>query len=100
MAEQLHHVAQFAEEDRLFLQVLPLSAGAHGMLEGMIRFMTFADAPPVAYTEGPYSGQIIDHPPIVAKATMNYDRLRAAALPFEASLDVVRSVAKEYEHGR
>jgi transcriptional regulator with XRE-family HTH domain len=100
MHEQLSHVAQFAEEEWIILQVLPFSAGAHALLEGMIKLMTFVDTPPIAYTEGPCSGQLLDEPNVVARLEMNYDLLRAAALTREASLALIKSAAEEYAHER
>ncbi|MFK0190239.1 Scr1 family TA system antitoxin-like transcriptional regulator [Kitasatospora sp. NPDC090308] len=40
-------------ENRIIVQLLPYSAGAHALLEGALSLMTFADAPPAAHLEGP-----------------------------------------------
>lgn len=95
MHEQLEHVASLAQRRRIFLQVLPYAAGA-SPLGGMLTLMTFEDAPPVAYEEGHRTGGLVDDPTLVARARAAYDLVSAAALSPEASLSLIRSVAKEY----
>ncbi|WP_370217656.1 Scr1 family TA system antitoxin-like transcriptional regulator [Kitasatospora sp. GAS1066B] len=96
MAGQLRHVAELAENGLIILQVVPFSAGGHALQEGNMRIMAFADAPPLAYVEGPFASQLIDDPAMVAKCGMLYDLVRASALPREASLALVKAAAEEY----
>ncbi|TQF04853.1 helix-turn-helix transcriptional regulator [Kitasatospora acidiphila] len=100
MSEQLWHIVQFAEDHRIILQVVPFSAGVYALLEGMLQIMSFAEEPPVAYAEGPCSGQLLDDPAVVAKCQMNYDLLRATALSQEASLALTKTAAEEYAHAQ
>lgn len=100
MAGQLRYVAERARTHRVLVQVLPYSSGAHALLEGSMTLMTFEDAPPVAYTEGPCSGGLSDNPATVARCQASYDLARAAALPPDASVDLIESTAEEYERGR
>ena len=67
---------------------------------GMVKLMTFPDAPPVAYTEGVHSGQLIDYPGLVKDYRRSYDLLRAAALPPEVSLARLRDAAEDYRNGK
>ncbi|MDT0319897.1 helix-turn-helix domain-containing protein [Streptomyces millisiae] len=97
MAEQLRHVAAAARKGRILIQVLPYSSGAQGMLEGSMTLMSFEDAPDVTYVEGPYWGQLLDDPALVARCQRAFDLARAAALPPEQSLELIESLAKEYE---
>ncbi|GAA1970388.1 helix-turn-helix domain-containing protein [Kitasatospora viridis] len=94
MALQLDHLVHLSEESAILLQVVPFSAGAHSLLEGNLKLMAFADAPPVAYQEGPSYGQLIDDPVAVADLEMRYSLLTARAHSFDESLGLVKSVAK------
>ncbi|MGR8009384.1 helix-turn-helix domain-containing protein [Streptomyces hypolithicus] len=100
MAEQLAHVAAVARRRRFIPQILPWNAGAHPFMMGTTWLMTFGGAPPLMYTEGMYSGQIIDEPEIVGQYAKAYDRLRAAALPPEVSLRMIEAAAEDYRNGK
>ncbi len=100
MADQLAHVAEVARRRRCVPQILQRNSGAHPFMMGTTRFMTFADAPPVMYTEGMYSGQLIDDPGLVRQYAKAYGRLRAAALPPEASLKLIEQAAEDYRNGK
>ncbi|MFE2020836.1 Scr1 family TA system antitoxin-like transcriptional regulator [Streptomyces sp. NPDC059499] len=97
MAEQLTYLAeQTASRPRVVTQVLPLSAGAHPVLQASMTLMQFTEAPAVVYTESAYSGQLVEEPMLVEQYRSAYDLARAAALSPEASLDRIVSAAKEF----
>lgn len=100
MADQLDHIANVVRSTQSVLQLLPETAAAHPMMMGMIRVMTFPDAPPVVYTEGLHSGQLIDFPTLVKNYRRSYDLLRAAALSPEASLARIDAAAEDFRHGK
>ncbi|MFE0376466.1 helix-turn-helix domain-containing protein [Streptomyces inhibens] len=100
MAEQLDQIAALVRGRRVFLQILPRNALTRPFMELSLMFMEFDDEPPLMYTEGPYHGQTIDDPALVKQYRKAYDRLRAAALPPEASLAIIEEAAEDYRNGQ
>ncbi|MFJ6349453.1 helix-turn-helix domain-containing protein [Streptomyces sp. NPDC092046] len=100
MAEQLDHIAALVRQGHVTLQIQPRNAPTQPFMELSMMFMEFIDAPPLMYTEGPYHGQTIDDPGILQQYRRAYDRLRAAALPPEASLALLEEAAEDYRHGQ
>ncbi|MEU2669093.1 helix-turn-helix transcriptional regulator [Streptomyces sp. NPDC007164] len=98
MAEQLRHVVGFGERRRVRVHVHPYTAGYHALLEGLVSLMWFEDLPPIAYTEGLKSGRVWEIPSVVRGCQVAYDHALGDALSHRESLDLIRSVAEEYEH--
>ncbi|OEU87989.1 DNA-binding protein [Streptomyces abyssalis] len=96
MAHQLDHIAELGKSRRLIPQVLPWNSGVHPLMLGGVTIMTFADAPPMVYTEATYSGNTIDDPRLVQKYRRSYDLLRAVALPPMASLAMIEAAAEDF----
>ncbi|MGY5129493.1 helix-turn-helix domain-containing protein [Streptomyces nigrescens] len=100
MAEQLAHVVEVARHRRFIPQILPWNVAAHPFTMGTTRLLAFADAPPLMYTEGMYSGQLIEDPSCIRQYAKAYDRLRAAALPPDVSLKAIEKAAEDYRNGK
>ncbi|MGW3037370.1 helix-turn-helix domain-containing protein [Streptomyces sp. NPDC001178] len=100
MAEQLDRIVELAERRRITSQVLLRKCVAHPFMTGSAKIMTFADAPPLFYTEALHSGDTIDDPALVGDYRKSYDRLRAVALSPEASLDMIKAAAEDYRNGK
>ncbi|MFE9398409.1 helix-turn-helix domain-containing protein [Streptomyces flavidovirens] len=98
MAQALRHVAAMARRHRVIAQVLPFDAGGHAAMGGAIKLMTFEDAPPLAYLEGPGTGRLEDDPATVARHQLAYDLVGAIALSPKESLALIDSVAEDYAH--
>ncbi|MEV8033027.1 helix-turn-helix transcriptional regulator [Streptomyces sp. NPDC086182] len=96
MAEQLDHIIDLVRRRRVLVQVLPYSVGAYPLIGRMVQLMEFADAPPTAYTEAVYSGNLLDEPALVKRVQDAYDLLRAAALPPEVSLSLIESATEDH----
>ena len=99
-AEQLERIAALARRRRILPQILPWNRGPHPLMLGTAKIMTFPDAPPLVYTEAQYSGDTIDDPALVKQYRKAYDRLRAAALPPEASLALIEQAAEDDRNGK
>ncbi|MEU2156510.1 helix-turn-helix transcriptional regulator [Streptomyces sp. NPDC019396] len=98
MAEALGHVVALARRNRVIVQVMPFTTGAHASLEGSLKLMTFSDAPPVAYRQALGSGHLEDDPVTVARCQLTYDLIAASAWSPEDSLALIESVAEDYAH--
>ncbi|MEU0946388.1 helix-turn-helix transcriptional regulator [Streptomyces canus] len=96
MAEQLDCIARLMRDRKVWLTVVPFTAGAYASMAGSLKLMEFSDAPPITYTETAFSGTLIDDPGVVKRAQRAYDLLRVAALSPEASLALVESAAEDF----
>ncbi|ANH91429.1 helix-turn-helix domain-containing protein [Streptomyces sp. NPDC003703] len=96
MAAQLDCIARMARERVVKVQVLPYAAESYALMNGMLALMEFDDAPPTAYTEAVYSGNLLDDPAVVKRARSAYDQIRAAALSPEVSLALIESAAEDF----
>ncbi|MGW0464578.1 helix-turn-helix domain-containing protein [Streptomyces sp. NPDC003027] len=100
MAQQLEHIAELVHRRRVVAQILPWNAPTQPFMAMPLKFMEFDDEPLLMYTEGPYHGQTVDDPALVKQYRKAYDRLRAAALPPEASLALIEQAAEDHRHGQ
>ncbi|MGC9535332.1 DUF5753 domain-containing protein [Streptomyces sp. UG1] len=57
MAEQLEHIVNVIRATERALQVIPRTTTGHPLMHGMAKIMTFADAPPLVWTEGSFDGR-------------------------------------------
>ncbi|MGP4086108.1 helix-turn-helix domain-containing protein [Streptomyces sp. KR55] len=96
MAHQLDHIAALVRERTGLVQVLPFAAGAHAQMGKMMKLMNFEDAPPTVYTEGVFSGDLLDEPAVVKRTRAHYDLLRGVALSPEASLALIESASEDH----
>ncbi|MER6840390.1 helix-turn-helix domain-containing protein [Streptomyces platensis] len=99
-ADQLDRLAELSRSRRIVPQILPWNCGPHPLMPSTVMIMTFPDAPPLVYTEAQYSGDTIDDPALVKRYRKAYDRLRAVALPPEASLAMIEEAAEDYRNGK
>ncbi|MFE1318132.1 helix-turn-helix domain-containing protein [Kitasatospora phosalacinea] len=95
MARQIAHVLDLTEGPDAVVQVLPFSAGGHGIMGSSITLLDFLDAPRVVYAESYGTGQLLESPAEVQAAALAYDLLQAAALPPEESRVWLRCAMEE-----
>ncbi|MGW7525418.1 helix-turn-helix domain-containing protein [Streptomyces sp. NPDC054783] len=98
MAEQVEYILDVMRSTQSILQIVPETTPWHPLGHGMAKIMTFADAPPLVYTEGDWTGHIVDYPAHVQQYRRRYDLLRAVALSPEASLALMDDVARTYRN--
>ncbi|MGY1436403.1 helix-turn-helix domain-containing protein [Streptomyces reniochalinae] len=90
MREQLSALLRHGRRPTTVLQVLPLDAGTHGLMDGPMSILTTSDGAIVVYTEGIRSGAIIDELADVRHLSRSYDVLTASALSRDASAQMIR----------
>ncbi|NGO68984.1 helix-turn-helix domain-containing protein [Streptomyces boncukensis] len=95
MRDQLSHLLLTAAQPNVELQILPLEAGHHGMMDGPVTLLEFPDGPGVAYLAGTRGGDLAESPHTVKQYAMIYDRLIFNSLSPEESRDLIRSTLKE-----
>jgi hypothetical protein len=94
MRSQLYRLADLADHPKTLIQVIQ-AAGAHAGLLGGFIIADLDGKPPMAYLETAAEGQVTDSPSVVGHIALRFDRLRAEALPWAASRDLIRKVAEE-----
>jgi transcriptional regulator with XRE-family HTH domain len=99
MRKQLEHLEKTGAMTSLVIQVMPLGSVNHPGMEGPLRILEFLDSPSVWYTEGWYSGRMVETPVEVASAITCFDLIRASALPPDESMRRITSIRSERYEG-
>lgn len=89
MAKQLEHLETMAELTNIIVQILPFSVMPHSGGAGPLKILEFSDTPTIGYTEGRWSGRIIESRDDVALAMSHFDLIRASALPPSESVKFI-----------
>lgn len=97
MRHQLAHLLVAARLPGVTLQVLPFDTGAHAGHDGPFSIVEFHDRSDseVVYVESTAGPIYLEKDREVRASAEVFDRLRAAALPPEASLDLISKAARE-----
>lgn len=89
--EQLEYLVEAAERPNVTLQVLPFSAGPHGLMNTAVMFLRLLDGRTVAYTENYDRGELIQENGRVEELQRQYDAMRDLALsPAESRKFIIR----------
>ncbi|MGW1465619.1 helix-turn-helix domain-containing protein [Streptomyces sp. NPDC002308] len=94
---QLQHLIAACSLPDVVLQVLPFSAGVHGLMASHLSILWDPDGSSVAYVEGNGIGELIDEPDKVTSYRLSYDRVRDLALSPAESLVFIRGVLEEHQ---
>ncbi|MEV6671565.1 helix-turn-helix transcriptional regulator [Streptomyces sp. NPDC051162] len=89
---QLERLAHLTYTPSTTIQVLPFSAGPHGLLNGALTLLTLEEGTEVAYEEAMTTGTLLEDQAACDQHRRAYDLLSARALSPEESADFIRSV--------
>ncbi|MGI5366774.1 helix-turn-helix domain-containing protein [Streptomyces iakyrus] len=92
---QLEHVVELAERPNVTMQVLPLNAGLHGLMNATVMFLRLVDGRTVAYMENGYQGDLIEENVSVERLQRAYDATRDLALSPAESRKFVLAMLEE-----
>ncbi|MGA5035475.1 helix-turn-helix domain-containing protein [Streptomyces capoamus] len=91
--EQLEHLVESSERPNITLQVLPFSAGPHGLTNTAVMFLRLADGRTVAYSENDLRGELVEENTSVELLQRRYDAMRDLALsPAESRKFILRTL--------
>lgn len=77
--EQLEYLGEMADRGNVTLQVLPFSAGVHGLVSSDVMFLRQSDARTVAYAENACRGDLTEENAPVERLQQAYDAMRDLA---------------------
>jgi hypothetical protein len=95
MRGQLRHLAEAAEQGKTTIQVVPYRAGAHAGTTGPFVILDYAEAsdPDVVYVETLAGDIYLEERSDVNRYTLAFDRLVAAALHPDESVQLIGRLA-------
>lgn len=92
---QLEYLGEVAERPDVTMQVLPLSAGMHGLDSTALMFLRIPGGATVAYTENAHGGELIEADGPVERLQRAYDAMRDLALSPAESQKFVLAILEE-----
>lgn len=99
MRDQIIKIEKLAEQEpNIVVQIMPHSAVSNPGMEGPLRILEFSDSDPIWYTEGWFSGRMVETRDEVSMAMTCFDLIRASALsPAESLLFMAKVRSSHYE---
>ncbi|WP_405086348.1 helix-turn-helix domain-containing protein [Microbispora sp. NBC_01389] len=98
MAHQLDDILRAATWPNVTIQVLPLTAGAHGGVEGAFSVLSFDDEDPdVGYVEGPAGDVYVEAADQVRRLMLMFERLVSICLSPEKSAELIAAARSEHD---
>ncbi|OLZ71406.1 transcriptional regulator [Streptomyces sp. IMTB 2501] len=89
--DQLENLVEAAERPNITLQVLPFSAGPHGLMNTAVMFLRLPGGRTVAYSENDLRGELVEEDTSVELLQRRYDAMRDLALsPAESRKFILR----------
>ncbi|MFF8413445.1 helix-turn-helix domain-containing protein [Streptomyces omiyaensis] len=92
MREQIDHIVELGKRRNIDIQIMAQSRGYHAGLGGPLCLLETDENTWYAYCEGQETGQLITDSKVVSIIQQRYARMRAQALPVEASVGLLREI--------
>ncbi|MEW5352348.1 helix-turn-helix domain-containing protein [Streptomyces sp. 16-176A] len=92
---QLEHLDMMGHRLNVTLQVLPLAAGLHGLINTDTIFLRGPSGQTVAWVETGYSGELVQETAAVERLQLRYDRVRDLALTPDLSRQFIERMLEE-----
>jgi transcriptional regulator with XRE-family HTH domain len=96
MAEQIDHVLALGSRPTVTLHILPDTPEVAGGLGGPFAIATEGASDIAAYTGSSVEGSVFTHTDLVAKAVRVFDGLRADALPWSQTRDILTKAGEAW----
>ena len=95
--DQLCHLTSCVDLHLVVLQVLPLSAGLHGLPDGALTLLWQGHGGAVAWRESSVGAELTEDPEKVLRLRLAFERVRDLALSPGASKELIERLAREAE---
>jgi hypothetical protein len=101
MGAQLGKIQDIAASEKIIVQIVPYTSGAHASSDSNMTLFEFGDAsvPGIVHVEGLIGGQYIDRPESVERFREMLDNLRDAALSPRESQVLITEIKDAHERG-
>lgn len=96
MCEQIEHLLAVGSRPSVMIQIVPDTPAVAGALGGAFAIATEETADVAAYTDSIVKGGVYTDPDLVARAARVFDGLRADALPWTQTQDLLRKAGERW----
>jgi transcriptional regulator with XRE-family HTH domain len=96
MCEQMEHLLAVGARPSVMIQVVPDVPGVAGALGGAFAIATEGTVDVAAYTDSTVMGGVYTDPDLVARAARVFDGVRADALPWSQTQDLLRKAGERW----
>ena len=96
MCEQVEHLLAVGSRPSVMIQILPDTPAVAGALGGAFAIATEETADVAAYTDSIVKGGVYTDPDLIARAARVFDGLRADALPWTQTQDLLRKAGERW----
>jgi hypothetical protein len=96
MCEQIEHLLAVCSRPSVMIQIVPDTPAVAGALGGAFAIATEETADVAAYTDSIVKGGVYTDPDLIARAARVFDGLRADALPWTQTQDLLRKAGERW----